>query len=366
MTIRIATFNVENLFTRFDFSGRAQRERRLVGHFAFDDLRQFEMARMIFAAINSDDMRQLTALALAETHADIVCLQEVDNQDALDVFYENYVRRVLLQGFASATKHLPLDERRAVSPDYFYDFRRVLPGNDRRGINVAVMSRRDVSIRSHADLTYSFLHDQHLDWENLARVGEEPDKKIFRRDCLEIDAFVDGAPLTIYVCHLKSREAYTPKGDPGQETRPVRQAETMALRRIIERRFGHGVRTANWMICGDLNDFYEIDGEPVHDHALSPLLDGGFAINPMERRPPQDRWTHYHTATDAHVQLDYILLSPALAAANPNAIPEIVRKGQAYRVPRLTGTDRYPRIGWDRPKASDHCPVAIEVHVPKH
>ena len=363
MPIRIATFNVENLFTRFDFSGRAGRERRLVGNLAFDDLRQFEMARKIFAAVNSDDVRQLTALALAETRADIVCLQEVDNQDALDVFYENYVRRVLRQTFAAGTKGLSADQRKAVSADFFYDFRHVIPGNDRRGINVAVMSRQDVSVRSHADLTYDFLRDAPLDWTALSGVGERPDKKIFRRDCLEVDALVDGVPLTLYVCHLKSREAYTPKGDPACETRPVRLAETMAIRHIIERRFGAGAASANWMICGDLNDFHEIDGEPTPDHALGPLLDDGFAINPMQRRTANDRWTHYHPATDSHVQLDYLLLSPALAASNPLAVPEIVRKGQAYRVPRLISRERYPRIGWDRPKASDHCPVVIELHV---
>jgi hypothetical protein len=26
--------------------------------------------------------------------------------------------------------------------------------------------------------------------------------------------------------------------------------------------------------------------------------------------------------------------------------------------------DRYPRVGWDRPKASDHCPVVVELDIP--
>lgn len=364
MTIRIATFNVENLFSRFDFSGRAQRENRLVGHFAFEDDRQFEMARMIFQAVHSDDMRQLTALALAETRADIVCLQEVDNQDALDVFYENYVRRVLRQTFAAATKNLTAEEKNERAPDFFYDYRYVLPGNDQRGINVAVMSRRDVSIRSWSALTYDFIRDLPLDWEQLGAVGESPSKRIFRRDCLQIETSVDGAPLTLFICHLKSRQAYTPKGDPQKETVPVRRAEAYAVRRIIEQRFGNASKHASWAICGDLNDFYEIDGAPVAYHALGPLLGDGFAVNIMERRSADDRWTHYHPATDTHVQLDYILLSPALAAANPQAVPEIIRGGQAFRVPRLHDAPRYPRIGWDRPKASDHCPVVVELHVP--
>ena len=31
-------------------------------------------------------------------------------------------------------------------------------------------------------------------------------------------------------------------------------------------------------------------------------------------------------------------------------------------IPKLASTaDRYPRVGWDRPKASDHCPLVIEL-----
>jgi len=42
-------------------------------------------------------------------------------------------------------------------------------------------------------------------------------------------------------------------------------------------------------------------------------------------------------------------------------VPDIVRKGQPWRTPFPPGqeVERFPRAGWDRPKASDHCPVAI-------
>ncbi len=58
-----------------------------------------------------------------------------------------------------------------------------------------------------------------------------------------------------------------------------------------------------------------------------------------------------------------LLVSPALARENPDAVPEIIRMGQPYRARRYEGP-RFPRVGWDRPKASDHCPVVVELSVP--
>lgn len=364
MNIRIATFNVENLFSRFDFSGRTRRERRLLGGYEFENPAQFELARMVFTAVHADDMRQLTALALAETDADIVCLQEVDSEDSLEVFYENYLKPVLHQRFGAAAKGLSAQDRQAISSRFFYDRRHVVSGNDTRGIDVALLSRREVTLRSHAELTFDFLADLGADWQALSAIGEMRDKRIFRRDCLEVDLDLGTTQLTIFVCHFKSMQTGDLEGENAAATRPIRHAEALAVRRIIEQKFGGEPAAANWMICGDLNDIAYADGKAVACPALAPLLEGGFAVNVIERLPAEERWTHYHPETDEHVQLDYILLSPALAAANPRAIPDVIRRGQPWRVPRLADTPRYPRVGWDRPKASDHCPVVIEIDIP--
>ena len=53
--------------------------------------------------------------------------------------------------------------------------------------------------------------------------------------------------------------------------------------------------------------------------SLDVLLGDGFAENVVERRPALERWTLYHTRgpEERHLcQLDYILLSPALARRN--------------------------------------------------
>lgn len=361
MTLRIATFNVENLYARFDFVGKVTRGARFVGAYAIEDAQDYDLVRKAFEATASDDMRQLTALAVADADADVICLQEVDDQLALDMFYETYLRPVLRQRFAAATKGLDREQRARVASAWFYDHRTVIPGNDSRGIDVAVMSRFPFEATSNAALTLDFLHGAPLDWATLEPLAATRGRKVFARDCVEIEAATPFGPLTLFNCHFKSMQPLSREGDGRLDTRALRQAEAMGVRRIVERRFGggQGARSADWAICGDLNDYVEIDGEPAPGGALGPLLDDGFAVNVLLRLPPRERWTHYFTSEDVYVQLDYVLLSPALAARNPQALPEVIRKGQPYRAPRLEGEPRYPRVGWARPKASDHCPVAI-------
>ena len=100
--------------------------------------------------------------------------------------------------------------------------------------------------------------------------------------------------------------------------------------------------------------------------ALDVFNHDGFAQNVMIRRDVMDRWTLYHARgpQEQHLcQLDYIWLSSALAKANSSAVPDIIRNGQPFRTvfPPGQEVERFPRIGWDRPKASDHCPVVVEL-----
>lgn len=368
MSLRVATFNVENLMTRFDFTGyRNQvRQDRVLKLFEVDneeEYRRLEAARVV---ASTDDTRQLSALAIADTDADILCLQEVDNMAALSAFEHGYLYRMVGHGYRQ--KYL-------------------VEGNDSRGIDVAVMMREEtrdgerievVDIRSHAALTYRDIGLSRAEPFDPARA----DDRIFKRDCLELDLRIGGKPLTLYVVHLKSMTGPRDGVDGRTATQPVREAELTALRHIIESRFGKG-RTADkrFIICGDMNDYQErvdVIGdrrrgyrfEPIGGlpSALDILSHDGFAENAMLRRDVMDRWTLYHARgpEEQHLcQLDYIWLSPALARANPDAVPDVVRGGQPFRTvfPPGQEVERFPRTGWDRPKASDHCPIAITLDI---
>ena len=151
-------------------------------------------------------------------------------------------------------------------------------------------------------------------------------------------------------------------------------------REIITRKF-EGHATALWAIVGDLNDaegfrfvskVENSDGsfdETQKDRnasgfdtaGVTPILFDDFGVNLLSALSEEDRWTHYYSGGRHKTQLDYIITSTALAA-RLRGTPEVIRAGMPYRVPNLD-VPRYPRIGWDRPKASDHCPVVAEFDI---
>jgi len=375
MSVRIATFNVENLMARFDFSGwrdDQRRDRAIAGRpvKSETEYKALERARVV---AHEDDARQMCALSIAECAADIFCLQEVENLETLETFERNYLYRM-------------------TGIDYPHKIWR--QGNDGRGIDVVLMARektRDgrpvevVNVRSHRKATFD---DYGLLTKDLADMGYEGKDRVFRRDCLEVDLRIGGRRITIFTVHFKSMGSGR-NGDDGRTyTMPVRVAEARAVRRIIQEKFGSDrVAKMRWLICGDLNDYTErlvVNGDRTGGYTfnhikegssgIEPLLEDGFSHSLVARLPKEERWTLYHAdgpvenldepetrATRHLVQLDYLLCSPAMATGNADAVPTIYRQGQPFRTvfPLEQEIGRYARTGWDRPKASDHCPVAV-------
>ena len=300
--VRVATFNCENLFARYQFRKNVDPETTVKDGW-LPDKRRFDL--------NDDDAKRITGNAIEETNADVVALQEVESLDTLKRFRSRHIDR------GSRT----------------FPYMALIDGNDPRLIDVAVLSRFPITrIRSHQQLK------------------QKPSSRsyIFSRDCLEVDVAVANKTLTLFVQHYKSMIGGRAK------TRPRRMAQVAATRAIIERRFGKtNAGAAPWVVLGDFNDYME------PGTSLSKLVNWSQTEDVISRLPESERWTHFWAKKKEYRQLDYLLLSKSLAAASSGA-PEIMRQGLPKRASRYTGK-RFVGVGPNKPKASDHCPVTMEI-----
>ena len=302
--MRIASFNMQNLRLRGTETGP-----RLQG--ARDD----DTPESDEPTLARRD-RTLAAQVIRDLRADVLALQEVFDRATLDHFHDRYL--------------LPL----GVPP---YPHRSCFPGNDGRGLDLALLSRTAPrAVVSHAALRPADL--------GLAQMpGARPDQPIFRRDCLRVEL----GPLTLFVVHFKA-----PYPDAAR-TAPIRALEATAVRRLIEGRFPDPAR-AMWLVLGDLNDPWDEAGAK----ATAPLR-APFSVDLLGRLPLAQRWSHHDAWAHRYGHPNAMLASPALAGALPDAAPVILREGLGLEARRHTGT-HLADVGHHRPHASDHAALVID------
>jgi len=321
--ITIGTFNVQNLFFRYELLDQVKKGFKVVGvdpdKLTINDFRRIlERSGPVAEA-----ERDATARVLLEHKPDLVAVQEVENIEVLDRFNREYLK-----------KH--------------FRFMMVIDGNDPRQIDVGVLSRFDIiSIRSH----------------RFEPPGSPPTGRIFSRDCLAVT--VEPAPglrLTMYVNHFKSKlPTRYPDGtvDDGS-TKRARQAKRMA--EIVKRDFPDG--KGLYVVAGDLN-------AGPREAALKPLVSGHGAMeNVLDRLPQAERWTHFYDrakkGTAPQEQFDYLLLSPDLTRRTAKELPRVERRGLSEKIVNRINRDPATFGGpierfADAGTASDHCGVFLRV-----
>jgi endonuclease/exonuclease/phosphatase family metal-dependent hydrolase len=129
----------------------------------------------------------MTALAIADADADILCMQEVENLDTLHRFEYGYLFKMIGDGY----RHKVL-----------------IDGNDSRGINLALMAREHTLDGAKIEILEVISH-AHLSYEAAGSTrrsskSAKPHDKVFKRDCLEVDLKIGSKRLTVYVVHFKS------------------------------------------------------------------------------------------------------------------------------------------------------------------
>lgn len=259
--------------------------------------------------IYDETAKKITAQTIKAADADIIALQEIESLPILDRFNSRY-----LTG---------MDYKHRILIDAF----------DPRRIDVAVLSRYPIErIKTHRNER----NKQNTGW-------------LFSRDCLEIELDVDGKPLSLYVNHFKSMMG-------GRlNTKERREEQVQHVANMISQSWQPTNYEGNFIVLGDFNDYVD------DDTSLKALINHEGLVHVSERIPENERWTHYWAGGNEYRQLDYILLSQSLAQANTNA-PGVIRKGLPYRAERYPG-ERFDSVGENNPKASDHCPMFIDVEL---
>ncbi len=305
MDITVGTFNLNNLFSRFNFKSAIDVLAEADGsaeavtvRYEFSDPQHFQVRTFLGKLVRAKDPEETTEIArrIREINVDVLAVQEVENINILRNFNE---------------EHLGGMYRHAV----------LIEGNDARFIDVGLLSKFPVgAITSH----------------QTAEHEEAPGARIFGRDLLAADILHprrDERLFTLYNTHLKSHfvpyDQDQAKGARLANERRRRQAETIS-RIVAERERTNG----RFVLVGDMNDPVDaqtlaairtIEGQPLTDALVSPT-----ETRPAKREtsgpdPQTAAWTYRHKESGEPAQhhlYDQIWLSAAMASRLGDAFIE--------------------------------------------
>lgn len=322
MDVTVGTFNLNNLFSRFNFRG--------VVH-EVDDEPDIEVSAEVAVAprtgfsppdpgyveyrtyrgrlVEGKDPKDTARIAerIGEMNVDVLALQEVEDLPTL--------RRFL-------SEHLPGRYPNVV----------LIEGRDPRLIDVALVSKLPLG-----GLT---------SWQEEPWPGDVALRPVFSRDLLEVEVLSPTRSrrlFTLYVNHLKSK--FTGTGSAEERAREEerstelrrRQAETVI--EVVDRRQRPD---GKYVVVGDMNDTPESNTLTAFRTALVDALEApeekGGSPNYRGRPPSTTAWTHRFVSTGRvdFALMDQIWLSPALAPQQKGAC--ILRR----RLLTRDGTDHDP------------------------
>lgn len=266
---------------------------------------------LILAAVDEEAMRN-TARVMIELQADVLAVVEAENRPALMAFNHDIVGS--LNGISFA--HVML-----------------IDGNDGRGIDVGLLTQEALPIgymRSHVD--------------DRADDGQ----LIFSRDCPEFEiSLPSGKRFFVLVNHLKS------KGYGSQSTSDARRRlQAERVKAIYEDLVKRGEKYI--AIVGDFND------TPT-SKALAPLLQHTDLRDAFEHPSFDDGgYPGTYGSCNASNKIDYLLLSPAMYAEVQGG--GVLRKGMWPGV-RPKRWDVYDELQEPQNAGSDHAAVWVDINL---
>lgn len=257
----------------------------------------------------NDTSTQNTARVIKAVAADVLCLVEVEDRLTLDRFNQNLLKPVKAQ----------------------YVHNLLIDGNDERGIDVGLLSKFEIrSVRSHIDDTYiAANHHKTL---------------IFSRDCAEYEVALPGGQTLWMLCnHFKS------KGYGDQTSNNAKRKRQADRVREILGRFD--LTTDFVVVAGDFND--APTSQPLAGLLATPNLFDVLASNKLVG----PRWTYQ----DAKDQIDYLLVSKAL---NDKLQKVAIERRGIFSPDGFGGQfPPFPEVKDKTTQASDHAAVWAEFNV---
>jgi endonuclease/exonuclease/phosphatase family metal-dependent hydrolase len=211
-----------------------------------------------------------------------------------------------------------------------YPYKLLIDGNDPRGIDVAIFSRYEVRVlRSHVD----------------DKIGSH---EIFSRDCAEYEIMLpSGQSLWILCNHFKSRGYGNPASNNAK-----RLKQSTRVREILQR---FDLNNDLVIVAGDFN---ELPDSP----SLSPLLQQTNHLHNAFAKLPggADQWTHKDDVAK-NKQIDYLLLSEPLFNACQKV--EIERRGIFSKTKFGGKHPHFDVVTSEAIQASDHAAVWADLAV---
>ncbi len=211
----------------------------------------------------------------------------------------------------------------------------LVDGNDPRGIDVGIMTKSGFpirTIRSNVD-------------------AEDAQGIVFSRDCPEYEVVTqNGTHLFVLVNHFKSQS-----GGGGAK----RKRQAAEVRQIVDRLIGEGKHV---IVLGDLNEGPTAVGAQATN--LSALYDNVSPLVEVYTLPGFNLGPRPGTFDSCGIRnrLDYLFISQSLVPAFTGG--EVFRKGLwGTRVTRPTAWETYTDIANGNQQASDHAAVFIDLNV---
>ena len=253
-----------------------------------------------------------TARVIGLLTADILCVVEAENRIGLKRFNDEVMPKVNVQSY----RHIML-----------------IDGNDDRGIDVGIMTRRNFAIS-----------------RMLSHVDDEDQKgTIFSRDCAEYEMISpNGNKLLLLLNHLKSK-GYGKTAD--SDAKRLRQAQR--VRTIYDQRIADGYDYV--AVLGDMN---EIPENPPMD----PLIRQNSNLTDIMTHPKfvGDGRPGTHGNGTKSSKLDYILMSPKLSA---KVLKGGIERSGVWGGKNGTLFPHLPTIIVEKDAASDHAALWVELDI---